>query len=154
MVNNRADAEEVTADVFASLFNHQGFAPTALFKTWLYTIARNRCVDCMRQKFKWSFLSFGRSDEDDVGIDVPDHTLEHGEQLANDEIASLVRKAVQALPQNMREVVVMREYEELSYDEISQVAQISLAQVKVLLHRGREQLKIRLLPLMKEGDHA
>jgi RNA polymerase sigma-70 factor (ECF subfamily) len=153
MLTNRADAEDVTSDVFGRLCGEHGrFRPDASFKTWLYTIARNSCLDRMRNRRNWASTWFKKQDsQDDVQMDFPSQDPSPSQDLQSKETAHYIRSAIQALPNNQREALVLREYEDLSYEEISKIIGCSLANVKVLIYRARVQLKDTIPAYIKEG---
>jgi RNA polymerase sigma-70 factor (ECF subfamily) len=153
ILGNRADAEDVTGDVFLTLFSGKYvYGPKAKFSTWLYTVARNRCISRTRQRKNvvsvW-FSSKGAGGPDQW--EVEDREDLAGEQLAQKEAASRVKQAVGRLAYEQREAIVLREYHRLSYDEISQVLDCSLEKVKILIFRGRESLRAELKPFIEEG---
>lgn len=153
MLANRADAEDVTSDVFGRLCGSHGrFQPEARFKTWLYTIARNACLDRIRNRRHWASTWFKKQDSnDDVQMDFPSQDLSPSQDLQIKETAYYIRAAVQGLPRDQREALVLREYEDLSYEEISQILGCSLANVKVLIYRARVSLKNSIPAFIKEG---
>ncbi len=154
MLGNRADAEDVTAEVFLALFARKyTFNPEAKFSTWLYTVARNQCISQIRKRKHLVSVWFSSRQGD--GYEERD--LEDAQDLASQELekkeaAVLVRRAIARLPYEQREVIVLREYHQLSYEEIGQVVYSSLENVKILIFRGRERLKTELSSLMKEDQ--
>jgi len=154
MLGNRADAEDVIGDVFLALFAKKYvYDPKAKFSTWLYTVARNSCISRIRKRKKvvsvWFSSKGGRSTPDQW--DVEDHQDSASDQLGKREAALCVRKAIGQLPYEQREAVVLREYHRLSYEEISRILNCSLEKVKILIFRGRGQLKEELKSFMEEG---
>ncbi len=153
MMSNRADAEDVTGDVFGPLCGSHGrFSPNASFKTWLYTIARNACLDRIRTRGRWGSAWFQKEDSGELlPMDFPSGEMNPSQNLQNKEVASHIRSAVQKLPQDQREALILREYEDLAYDQIAQILGCSLANVKVLIYRARVQLKDTIPAFIKEG---
>ncbi|MBI3616681.1 MAG: sigma-70 family RNA polymerase sigma factor [Candidatus Omnitrophica bacterium] len=154
MLGNRADAEDVTAEVFLALFARRyAFNPAAKFSTWLYTVARNQCISQIRKRKNvvsvW-FSSKGGGDYEQMEAEDPRDTA--GRELEKKEAATLVRAALAQLPYEQREVIVLREYHQFSYEEISQVVSCSLENVKILIFRGRERLRMALSSLIKEDQ--
>ncbi len=153
-LGNRADAEDVTADAFLALFDRKyAHASGAKFSTWLYTVARNRCISQIRKRKNlvsvWFSSQGGQAYEQWDPEDPQDIA---GRQLEKKEEAVLVRRAVQQLPYAQREAVVLREYHQLNYEEISQILNCSLEKVKVLIFRGRERLRAELSSLIQEEE--
>ena len=154
MLGNRADAEDVTGDVFLTLFSRKyAYDPKAKFSTWLYTVARNSCISRMRKRKNlvsvW-FSSKGSNTYDQW--EVQDQEDLASEQLLKREAASRVRRAIRLLPYQQREAIVLREYQGLSYDEISSILNCSLEKVKILIFRGRESLRKELKSFIEEGQ--
>lgn len=151
---NRADAEDVTSEVFSRLCTTHGkFSPTARFKTWLYTITRNACVDKIRGRQRWGSMWFQKKETGEtVPMDFP--SLEDGpsQDLQNKEVGLHIRAAIEQLPSDQREALVLREFEGLSYEEIAGILECSLANVKILIYRARTHLKTAIPSFIKEGQ--
>jgi len=131
-------AEDIAQNVFLQVFKSAaGYRPAASFTTWLYTITRNTCYSELRRA--------GRrpgSLDDDAAIDPP--AAAQPDNLERGELQSAVRKAIAALPDNQRMVLILRRYNELSYEQIAQATETSASAVKALLHRARQSLKKKL----------
>ena len=151
ILGNRADAEDVTGEVFLVLFSRKYvYQPEAKFSTWLYTIARNLCITRIRKKRK--FLSFWvkkhQADELDYW-DMADDKELPSEELQKKEMEGHVKKAITRLPVEQKEAIIFREYHDLSYEEIAQVLGCSLEKVKILIFRARERLRRELPSFIK-----
>ncbi|MCA9407845.1 MAG: RNA polymerase sigma factor [Candidatus Omnitrophica bacterium] len=153
-LGNRADAEDVTADVFLSLFAKKyTYNPKAKFSTWLFTITRNRCIDQLRKCGKFVSTNLKNKDLDSSGEwDFPDLEKVAHEALVIKEEREYVKEAIERLAPESREAIVLRQYHSLSYQEISEILGCSLEKVKVLIFRAREQLRVDLKSLIKEGE--
>ena len=126
----------------------------AKFSTWLFTIARNRCIDKLRKSKRLFSLTFTNRDKSvDEQWDVPDHADSSAELLQKKERARHVQEAILRLPYQQREAIVLREYHRFSYDEIAKILNCSLANVKQLIFRGRERLRTELASYIQEGHH-
>ncbi len=154
ILGNRADAEDVTGDVFLALFDKKyAFTPKAKFSTWLFTIARNRCISRMRKKKNLVNLWFTNRESGKVDQwDIPDTQASSQEALVKREAAVAVKQAISHLPLAQKEALVLREYQKFSYQEISKILNCSLENVKVLIFRAREQLRNDLASFIKEGE--
>ena len=154
ILDNRADAEDITADVFVSLFSRKYvFHPEAKFSTWLYTIARNRSIDQLRKrKGMMSFWMKTQDGAESKEWEVEDKNAFSQKDLEKKEAGEMVQKAIQQLPLEQKEAIILREYQSLSYQQISQILDCSLEKVKILIFRGREQLRETLSPFLKEGS--
>ena len=150
-LGQRADAEDATADVFLNLLKTDAvYQPGAKFSTWLYTVARNACLSRLRQHRNFFSLSSSKDPEGGgTDWDLPD-PVAAGDELHQKEIGAHIKKAVECLAVGQKEVLILREYHDLSYDEISKITGESLSNVKVLIFRAREQLRQSLGFLLGE----
>ncbi len=151
LLNSRADAEDVTSEVFLALFNKR-FMPDGRAKltTWMLTVARNASISRLRSVKHTVSMWFKNDGGDMQEWDLPDTAAQPHESAIQNENASLVAKALQKLPDEQKEALILREYMGHDYQEISQILNCSLEKVKVLIFRGREALRKELLPRLKE----
>lgn len=149
-LGNRSEAEDVTGEVFLALFSGT-YTPQsqAKFSTWLFTIARNRCIDCLRLKKRTVSTTREGQEEFEFGTDAPDSRR----QLEAGETAGAVKAAVMRLPEEQREAIILREYNKFSYQEIAGILGCSLQKVKILIFRAREHLRGELASIIQEGHH-
>lgn len=152
ILNNRADAEDVTSEVFTVLFtNKDSYRPQAKFSTWLFTVARNACITKIRRRKHFTALWFQKENSRDEEVwDIPDPRESSAEQLVQRETAKNVKRAVNKLQGLQKEALILREYQQMSYEEISVVLNCSLENVKILIFRAREALRVELYALIKE----
>lgn len=153
MLASRADAEDVTSETFLQLFNRRYQADSrAKLSTWLFTVARNNCLTRLRSA-KYSLSMWFKSD--DAGVyeerQVEDDRDLPAEALSKKEAARAVRQAINRLPVEQKEALILREYSGKEYAEIAEILECSLEKVKVLIFRGRERLREELAPIIK-GD--
>lgn len=153
LLANRADAEEVAGDVFISVITHkQSFDPGRRFSTWIYTIARNKCISRMRRR-RPVFSLWGSQTESVGNIwEIADESRMARDDLNRKEMRQYVRDAIRELPDEQRQAILLREFHRMSYAEISEVMDCSLEKVKILIYRGREQLRRRLASLLAEDQ--
>ena len=120
---------------------------TYAFYTWLYRITVNCCIDYMRRKRRHiqgvSLSSTGPDDSGDVGReqDIPDTTYVPDTALLNRELDSVLHGAIAQLSEKLRAIVILKEVEGFSYEEIAEVLGCSRGTVKSRLFRARERLK-------------
>jgi len=145
MLGHGEEARDVVQDVFAGAFGRrQEFAGLRSPRAWLFTVARNRCLSVMRRGASHARLAPAVSGA--TGPEAPPDALE----AADD--ARRVRRALAELAPEQREVVVLREYQDLSYREIAEITQSTEGAVKSKLFRARQALCERLAPRPSEGD--
>jgi RNA polymerase sigma-70 factor (ECF subfamily) len=153
MIGHRAEAEELAQDVFITVFKSiDSFRGESKFSTWLYRIAANTCKNRIKYLARRHERATGELDDaaeseahaqggGPIGaghIATPDRALE-GVQLER-----LVQTAIAELDEEQRLVVILRDVEELSYEEIAQITGLPEGTVKSRLHRARLALKERL----------
>ena len=152
ILSNRADAEDATADVFLSLFKRQyQYNEGAKFATWLYTIARNGCIDKIRKRQQSVSLQYQAENGESKEWVVEDRAEGIKEAMINKENETLIQKAIAKLGLEERQAIVLREYQKCSYQEIADVLGCSLEKVKILIYRSRERLKGELASIINEG---
>jgi RNA polymerase sigma-70 factor (ECF subfamily) len=143
MVNNKDDAEDLTIEAFGRAFKrlHQ-YTPNFAFSTWLFKIASNNAIDFLRNKKKHFTLSLDEKTKNEDGHDyskgIASETLDPEEHIIKKQKILHLRVVVDKLKPHYKELVVLRYYEELSYEEISQKLNLPLGSVKAQLHRARE----------------
>ncbi len=144
MVNNKDDADDLTIEAFGKAFKrlHQ-YTPSFAFSTWLFKIATNNCIDFIRRK-KMVTLSIDRTFENNEGgemsMDLKAEGLNPEEHMVQKQKVKLMHDIVLKLKPRYRELVEMRYFEELSYEEIAEKLQLPLGTVKAQLFRAREFL--------------
>ncbi len=144
MVNNSYEAEDLTIEAFCKAFKHlHQYTGESAFSTWLFKIASNNCVDFMRKKRIDTLTLNYDSEEYDRGIpmDINDDTPNPEERMFSKEKAYVVRSFVEQLKPHYKELILLRYYEELSYEEIAQRLNIPLGSVKAKLFRAKEMLQ-------------
>lgn len=134
-------AEDLCQETFYKAYkNLQSFRDIeATFSTWLYTIARNTVLSELRKnKNKELFI------EDSYSI--PKVSIEKlpEQEILRNERESLVRQAINNLPEKQRSALILREYEQMDYKEIAHILDASISSVKSLLFRGRANVKTQL----------
>ncbi len=149
-LSNQEDAEEITQDVFIRLYNAaSSYEPRAKLYTFLYRIAVNLSLNRIRDRKLKRFISLETLKNNREG--VMDMRMQAGpdkiiEQKENQEI---IKKAIDSLPASQRTAVILKRYNELSYEEISEVMECSISAVESLLHRAKQKLKKKLNHLIK-----
>ncbi|MBL4624451.1 MAG: sigma-70 family RNA polymerase sigma factor [Flavobacteriales bacterium] len=144
MVNNRDDADDLTIEAFGKAFKRlEQYTPNYAFSTWLFKIASNNCIDFIRKK-KMKLYSIDKGIFDDEGseikIDLKSSTRDPEEEIIRKQKIKLMRNVVEQLKPRYRELVELRYFKELSYEEISEELEIPLGTVKAQLFRARDFL--------------
>jgi RNA polymerase sigma-70 factor (ECF subfamily) len=156
-LRDEAESEDVTQNVFLQVYkSRQRYERTAKFSTWLFTIARNLCLNEIRRRTRHPAESIeenhGEQEDqpqrqyEDKKIFLPTENALHGE------LARKIEEALADLPENQRTAILLCRQDELSYEEIAEVLGCSLSATKSLIHRGRETLKEKLKPYLKSGS--
>lgn len=143
---NRETAEDISQETFLKLFkNKDKYSEIAKFSTWLYTIALNEARTNFRKEKKHAAVSINDFYEDshnDYQIRSDDYNPEDD---ANAETESFyIQKAINSLNEIHREIIVLRDIEELDYEEIAKTLDIPLGTVRSRINRARESLKVSL----------
>lgn len=147
-------AEDLAQETFLKVLRaRSSYAPTARFKTWLFTIATNLCLNQRRNEGHRFHLSInartGPDPDREIGQSLEDRSAPRPEDsLARGELGAAVRAAISALPPNQRLAVLMSRYEEMPYSEIGRALGISVMAVKSLLNRARQNLREHLAPAL------
>jgi RNA polymerase sigma-70 factor, ECF subfamily len=146
MLGRDEDARDVCQETFLAAFrNLRKFRGDAKFSSWLYRIALNACNSRLRKHSAMAEQSIDQDDGDGRMYEIADNGLEDlPERLQRDQRAKMVRKALQSLPAEMRQVIIMKEYEELTFAEIAEILQIPVSTVKSRVYTGLQQMAARL----------
>jgi RNA polymerase sigma-70 factor (ECF subfamily) len=144
MIRDADDAEDLTMEAFAKAFkNLERFKKDYTFSTWLFRIATNNAIDFIRKK-KLKTMSLNNTLSDDNGnavtIDVEDDDNNPQDVFIRTQRLEMVRIFVDKLPAKYRKLVILRYFDELSYEEIAKELNKPLGTVKAQLHRSRELL--------------
>jgi len=143
MLGKEEEARDICQETFLSAYrNLSKFRGDAKFSSWLYRIALNCCHTQLRQR-AGSYLSLEQQQED-LGFE-PATDLEHvDDDMHRRQIGDIVKRALMGLPPEMREVIIMKEYQELKFHEIAEILGIPVSTVKTRVYTGLNQLKQRL----------
>lgn len=143
MVNDPYDAEDLTIEAFDKAFkNLHQYTDDYAFSTWLFKIASNNCVDFLRKKKLHLFTIDRHGDDEDNNFvfEINDDRLNPEESLFFKEKNEQIRDFVNQLKPHYRELIELRYYEDMSYEEIAQTLNLPLGTVKAKLFRAKEML--------------
>ena len=147
LASNPGDASDVVQEVFLKVFRNVGhFRRQSSLKTWIYRITVNEAHNQRRWFFRHRSREVGLDEETDEGCSrtVADTGRSPFDYAFDREKHELIENALARINPLFREVVVLRDIEDLSYEEIAEVLQISLGTVKSRIMRGREALREEL----------
>jgi RNA polymerase sigma-70 factor, ECF subfamily len=139
MLEDTGDAQDAAQDVFLKAYgSRKAYRPDSSLYTWLYRIAVNTCLDYNKKSRPETF-------EEESAVDDLPSTKPSPEQLyQSKETGRAIETALRKLPEKLRVIIVLKEIEGLSYEEIAEALQASVGTVKSRISRAREELK-RLL---------
>jgi RNA polymerase sigma-70 factor, ECF subfamily len=150
-VGSHEQAEDLTQDIFLKIFKSlDTFDRRANFQTWLISVSRNLCIDHYRSVRKERQTIDREVTAEDVS--PVSATISPLAALEHRDLASLLRQALQGLPQSLRMAVLLRDIQELSYQEIAERLRLPEGTVKSRINRGRKELARQIRRLRDEAD--
>lgn len=154
IIQNAEDAEDVAQDVFVQVYESiDSFKQESKLSTWLYRIAISKAMDHLRHKKtkkRFAFVQslFGKNDE---LINDPPDFFHPGVALENKQNAAVLFKAIKTLPKNQHTAFILNRIEGLSYQEISEIMNMSVSAVDSLLQRAKSNLRKSLTGYYKQN---
>ena len=148
MTGNSEDASDMTQEAFIKAYNSlQSFRGDSKFSVWLYRIATNVCLDFLRSKSRKPTVSLSVEDNEgeEVQLDVADESQSPELLLDRQMTRESVRRGLETLSPEYRQILLLREIQGLSYDEISQTLGLEVGTVKSRIFRARKKLCTFLL---------
>ncbi len=151
-LGNREEVQDITQEVFVRVYRSiDKFEFDASFFSWIYRITVNLCIDELRRKkikraLSLDFLAEGTLEKERKSKE----RILASDGVLDDEKREVILNALQKLSQEHRQVIILREYEELSYAEIASYLGISVQAVKSRIFRAREELRILLKDYFEE----
>lgn len=159
IVSDAADAADTTQEVFLKVFRGmKHFHGESSLKTWIYRIAIHEASN--RRRWWFRHKAKETSMETPVGdgaciLELKDMLVDEREtpfdNMAHEEVRARVEDALRKVPEPYRTAVILRDLEDMSYEEIAEITQVSLGTVKSRITRGRDALKRRLASYLKES---
>lgn len=151
MLGNNSDAEDIAQQVFVRVWkNASRYVPRARFTTWLLTITRNLVFNELRRRSRHSQVSLQTEVDEEERPLKDERTLAPDASLLEQELQQAIEAAIASLPETQRMAVVLRRYEQLSYEEIAEILEQSVSAVKSLLFRARTELRTSLSRYLAE----
>lgn len=142
MCGNPEDAAEAAQEAFLAVW--QGlkfFRGESSFSTWLYRLASNACVDLLRREGRHRAAAGPSLDDDELRLETVDPAPTPQEAAERAELRRQIENGLRALPAEYRQVLILREMHQLSYEEIGQTLSLDPGTVKSRISRGRKRLQ-------------
>jgi RNA polymerase sigma-70 factor, ECF subfamily len=148
---DRDVSSDIVQDTMIKFYmNKDSYRSFAKFSTWIYTIAGNLAKNELKRRKRRKIFSL-ENDDDERSIQVADKTIIQPDLAADGEIKNeIIQKALTKVKDVYRNVVILRDIQELSYEEIAEITGLSLGTVKSRINRGRLQLQKLLKHIYKE----
>jgi RNA polymerase sigma-70 factor, ECF subfamily len=147
-VGDRARAKDLAQEVFLRIWRAaRGYEPEAKFTTWIYRITANFCLNELKSANKNKLpLTRGAIEEaQTLNEEITDASPSAEDVLLAEERSRQISKALQGLPENQRMALILKRYDNLSYDEISKILECSVSAVESLLVRAKRNLQEKLI---------
>lgn len=165
MLGDAVEAQDLAQQVFVRIYRAaHSYRATAQFKTWMFTIVRNLVFNEHRRRSRATLVPLQSIENESTtpgtvpALDLPDLANKSpGDHFLQQEMMRKVDEAILALPEQQRLAIVLRRYDDFSYEEIAGILKISLPATKSLLFRARETLREMLheyLKLLPESDES
>ncbi len=147
-LKNEEDAMDALQESFIKIFRHlNSFKEDSRFDTWVYRIVVNTCNDMLRKNSNRKITDsiYKMDDEKETMIDIPDTTASPEEVFDQKEKSAHIMSCMDQLNQEQKEIIVLRDIQGFSYDEISEILNCSIGTVKSRINRSRLRLREILL---------
>ena len=149
-VNDLDLAEDLVQDTLLKLYTHKdSYREIAKFSTWLYTIAANLARTELRKKKRRKTFSVTELSREDREFIIASSDVDPSQDFSSQNFEKSVQRALAELPNDFKTIIILRDIQELSYDEISKIVKVPLGTVKSRINRGR--VKLQQL-LKKKGE--
>ncbi len=143
-------SEDIVQDTMVKLYLKKNYyKEIAKFSTWLYTIAKNLAMTELRKKKKRRVTFLSQMTRDEKPYDIPSDQPGTDQEIQSDITNKIIRKAIDELSEKFKTVIVLRDIQELSYEEISSIVRVPIGTVKSRINRARLQLQVELKHLRK-----
>ncbi|KAA0224203.1 sigma-70 family RNA polymerase sigma factor [bacterium] len=150
-LNNQEEAEDVVQETFLRVYrNRFAYTRVAKFSTWIYTIAGNLARTELRRRKRRRFFSLSDMGLEDRDYEISDEVFNpetHVDSTLGEEI---IQREISKLSPKFREVIILRDVQELSYEEISKIIRVPIGTVKSRVNRARLRLQNRLKKILDQ----
>ena len=143
-------SEDVVQETMIKLYQKKHYyKEIAKFSTWLYTIAKNLANTELRKRKQRKTTLLSQFSKDDKTYDLPSNEKEVGQELQTEIVSKIIRDAVDQLSEKFKTVITLRDIQQLSYEDISEIIDVPIGTVKSRINRARLQLQVELKHLKK-----
>lgn len=149
-LGNAEEAEDLVQETFLRVYrNRKAYQKVAKFSTWIYTIAGNLAKTELRKRKRRKFFSISDLGYNEKDYDISDEAYNPEKDVDGRMKEEIIYKEIEDLSPKFREVILLRDVQQLSYEEISQIVNIPLGTVKSRVNRGRLKLQEKLKHLLE-----
>ena len=143
-------SEDVVQETMIKLYQKKHYyKEIAKFSTWLYTIAKNLANTELRKRKQRKTTLLSQFSKDDKMYDLPSNDDEVGQEIQTEIVNKIIREAVDQLSEKFKTVITLRDIQQLSYEDISEIIDVPIGTVKSRINRPRLQLQVELKHLKK-----
>ena len=143
-------SEDIVQDTMIKLYQKKHYyKEIAKFSTWLYTIAKNLANTELRKRKQRKTTLLSQFSKDDKMYDLPSNDNEIGQEIQTEIVSKIIREAVGQLSEKFKTVITLRDIQQLSYEDISEIIDVPIGTVKSRINRARLQLQVELKHLKK-----
>ncbi len=155
MLKDPVFAEDIVQETFVRVYrNRDRYQKIAKFSTWIYTIAINLTKTEIRRQNLRRFYSISQSPDEGKTFELPDTKVNIEKGTEDTIIGEHIREAIGKLPKTFREVIILRDVQELSYEEISKIVGVPLGTIKSRVNRGRNRLQKLLKHVLSPQENS
>ncbi len=155
MLKDRVYAEDIVQETFVRVYrNRDRYQQIAKFSTWIYTIAINLTKTELRRQNLRRFFSLSGVSDSGKALELPDNKINLEKSAEDSIVGQKIKESIDQLPKTFREVIILRDIQELSYEEISKITGVPLGTVKSRVNRGRTRLQKLLKDLRPRNSKS